>query len=80
MKRNRSSAAVSVLAAGAIALSACSNSHATLAYAAGAKVDCGGKQVLEASGSTAQGNAMTKFIDAYHASCPGQTLNYTANG
>src|SRR5947209_6073134 len=60
--------------------SACSNSHATLAYAAGAKVDCGGKQTLIASGSTAQANAMTKFIDAYHRACPGQNLNYTANG
>jgi phosphate ABC transporter phosphate-binding protein len=80
MKRNRSSAAISLLAAGALALSACSNSHATLAYAAGAKVDCGGKQALTASGSTAQANAMNKFIDAYRNACSGQTLNYTANG
>jgi phosphate transport system substrate-binding protein len=80
MKRNRSSAAISLLAAGALALSACSNSHATLAYAAGAKVDCGGKEALTASGSTAQANAMNKFIDAYRNACSGQTLNYTANG
>jgi phosphate ABC transporter phosphate-binding protein len=80
MKRNRSSAGISLLAAAALALSACSNSHATLAYAAGAKVDCGGKQVLTASGSTAQANAMNKFIDAYRNACSGQTLNYTANG
>jgi phosphate transport system substrate-binding protein len=80
MKRNRSSAAISLLAAGALALSACSNSHATLAYAAGAKVDCGGKQALTASGSTAQANAMQKFVDAYRSACSGQTLNYTANG
>jgi phosphate ABC transporter phosphate-binding protein len=80
VKRNRSSAAISLLGAGALALSACSNSHATLAYAAGAKVDCGGKQALTASGSTAQANAMQKFIDAYRNACSGQTLNYTANG
>jgi phosphate ABC transporter phosphate-binding protein len=80
MKRNRSSAGISLLAAAALALSACSNSHATLAYAAGAKVDCGGKQALTASGSTAQANAMQKFIDAYRNACSGQTLNYTANG
>jgi phosphate transport system substrate-binding protein len=80
MKRNRPAAATSLLAAAAIALSACSNSHATLAYAAGAKVDCGGKQTLTASGSTAQSNAMTKFIDAYRKACSGQALNYTANG
>ena len=80
MKHNRSAAAVGLLAAGALALSGCSNTHATLPYAAGAKVDCGGKQTLTASGSTAQANAMTKFIDAYHKACSGQTLNYTANG
>ncbi|MGE2813979.1 phosphate ABC transporter substrate-binding protein PstS [Mycobacterium heidelbergense] len=80
MKHKRSAAAVSVLAAGAIALTACSNSHATLAYAAGAKVDCGGKQALAASGSTAQAHAMTRFVAAYTKACAGQTLNYTANG
>ena len=80
MKHKRSAAATSLLAAGAIVLSACSNSHATLAYAAGAKVDCGGKQALAASGSTAQANAMTRFVAAYSKVCSGQTLNYTANG
>ena len=80
MKHSRSAAAMSLLTAAALALSSCSNSHTTLAYAAGAKVDCGGKQTLAASGSTAQANAMTKFIDAYHNACSGQTLSYTANG
>ena len=81
MKHARSAAAVSLLAAAAMVVSAgCSNSHATLAYANGAKVDCGGKQTLAASGSTAQANAMTKFIDAYRKACSGQNLNYTANG
>jgi phosphate transport system substrate-binding protein len=78
VKHKRS--AISLLAAAAMVSPACSNSHATLAYAAGAKVDCGGKQTLIASGSTAQANAMTKFIEAYHRACPGQNLNYTANG
>src|ERR1700739_2144592 len=81
VKHKRSAAAMSLLAAAAVVVSAaCSNSHATLAYAAGAKVDCGGKQTLAASGSTAQANAMTGFIDAYHKACSSQTLNYTANG
>src|ERR1700758_4301486 len=81
VKHKRSAAVMSLLAAAAVAVSAaCSNSHATLAYAAGAKVDCGGKQTLAASGSTAQANAMTRFIDAYHKACSSQTLNYTANG
>jgi phosphate transport system substrate-binding protein len=64
----------------ALVVSACSNSPASLPYTAGAKVDCGGKQTLAASGSTAQANAMTRFVDAYRQACSGQTLNYTANG
>ncbi len=39
-----------------------------------------GKPILTASGSTAQANAVTRFVDAYRKACPGQTLNYTANG
>lgn len=81
MKRNRPAAAIGFLAAATLVFSACSNdNHSTLAYAAGAKVECGGKQTLTASGSTAQANAMTKFIAAYGKVCSGQTLNYTANG
>jgi phosphate transport system substrate-binding protein len=80
VKHSRPRAAMSLLAAGALALSACNHDHATLAYTSGVKVDCGGKQTLVASGSTAQANAMTRFIDAYKKVCPGQSLNYTANG
>ena len=43
-------------------------------------MDCGGKQTLKASGSTAQANAMTRFVKAYEKACPGQTLTYTSNG
>jgi phosphate transport system substrate-binding protein len=71
---------MSLLAASALALSACNQDHASLSYTSGVKVDCGGKQTLAASGSTAQANAMTRFIDAYKKVCPGQSLNYTANG
>ena len=77
VKRNRSAAAV---LAAAMLVSACSDASASLPYTAGAKVDCGGKLSLAASGSTAQANAMTRFIDAYGKACAGQTLNYTANG
>jgi phosphate transport system substrate-binding protein len=79
MKHNRPGA-ISLLAAGALALSACAIGHTTPSYASGARVDCGGKQALAASGSTAQANAMTRFISTYTKACPGQTLNYTANG
>jgi phosphate transport system substrate-binding protein len=44
------------------------------------KVPCGGKSKLKASGSSAQANAMTRFVKAYELACPGQTVNYTPNG
>ncbi len=39
-----------------------------------------GKKTLKAGGSTAQANAMTRFVNVFEQACPGQTLNYTANG
>jgi phosphate transport system substrate-binding protein len=48
--------------------------------ATAANVSCGGKQTLKASGSTAQANAMTRFVKAFEQACSGQTLNYTPNG
>jgi phosphate transport system substrate-binding protein len=90
VKLKRSGAALSLLAAGAMAISACgSNNNATSTSSSGssgassasaAKVECGGKPTLKASGSTAQANAMTRFVNAYEPACPGHTLNYTANG
>lgn len=80
VKRNRSAATVSMLAAAAILASCSEDTHPALAYTAGAKVACGGRQTLAASGSTAQANAMTRFIDAYRKACSGQTLDYNANG
>ena len=44
------------------------------------KVACGGKKTLKASGSTAQANAMTRFVNAFEKACAGHTLNYTGNG
>ena len=79
MNHNRSRAVTGLLAAGALLLSACANTT-TQPYAKHATVDCGGKQTLTASGSTAQANAMTHFIKSYQDACPGKTLNYTSNG
>jgi phosphate transport system substrate-binding protein len=85
LKLNRFSAALGVLAVGALMLSGCGSDT----NAAGGKastgapsgnVSCGGKKTLKASGSTAQANAMTRFVNAFERACPGQTLNYTANG
>ena len=76
----RSAAALSLLAVTVLVLSACVSEKPTLPYATSAKVDCGGKLTLKASGSTAQANAMTRFIKAYEKACPGHTLAYTSNG
>jgi phosphate transport system substrate-binding protein len=76
---NRSLTTLSVLAATVLVVSSCTNSS-TPSYARGAKVDCGGKKSLTASGSTAQANAMTHFISVFQNTCSGQTLSYTPNG
>lgn len=84
MEINRFGAALAILVTGALVLAGCDGrNNATGGSAAGpssGKVSCGGKATLKASGSTAQANAMTRFIDAFERACPGQTLNYTANG
>ncbi|MGH3970298.1 MAG: phosphate ABC transporter substrate-binding protein PstS, partial [Mycobacterium sp.] len=81
MKLNRFGAALTVLATGALVLSGCgSNNNANEGQAPGSasgNVTCGGQKTLNASGSTAQANAMARFVNAFEQACPGQTLNYT---
>jgi phosphate transport system substrate-binding protein len=76
-------AALSLTAAVALVLSACStdSSASSSERDPGAvKVDCGGASEVTGSGSTAQANAMTWFVNAFEQACSGQTVNYTANG
>ena len=83
LKPNRFGAALSVLATGALILSGCSDNKASNTAEGSAlpvPVNCGGTKTLKASGSTAEANAMTRFVKAYEQACPGQTLNYTPNG
>jgi phosphate transport system substrate-binding protein len=86
VKPNRICAAVSVLAAGSLVLSACGSDNNTSSGSSSspggstAKIDCSGKKTLKASGSTAQANAMTQFVNAFEQACSGYTLNYTGNG
>jgi phosphate transport system substrate-binding protein len=80
MNHNRFPAVAGLFALAVLALSACSTTGPVQPYAKDVKVDCAGKQDLTASGSTAQANAMTRFIKTYQDTCPGKTLNYTANG
>jgi phosphate transport system substrate-binding protein len=87
VKAKRTGAAVSLLAAGALLLSACGSDNNTASSGSGSAVggsapaaDCGGKKALKASGSSAQANAVTRFVNAYEKECPGYTLNYTSSG
>ncbi|MCV7377928.1 phosphate ABC transporter substrate-binding protein PstS [Mycobacterium alsense] len=87
MKLNRFGAVLGILASGAMVVSGCGNDNnasgggaSNGSGASTGKVSCGGKNTIKASGSTAQANAMTRFVNAFEQACPGQTLNYTANG
>jgi len=86
VKLKRSGMAIGIMAASAVLLAGCgSDNNAATSGAGGASADasavqCGGKPTLKASGSTAQANAMTRFVAAYESACSGQTLNYTSNG
>jgi phosphate transport system substrate-binding protein len=86
LKLNRFSALPCVLAAVALVLSGCGSGNKASAPSAptgvptAANVSCGGNKTLKASGSTAQANAMTRFVKAFEQACSGETLNYTANG
>ncbi|BBX65591.1 phosphate-binding protein PstS 3 [Mycobacterium saskatchewanense] len=82
MRLNRFGAALTVLSA-AVTVSACGDNNAGGGHASTAtpaKVVCGGIPTPKASGSTAQANAMTRFVKAFEQACPGQSLNYTPNG
>jgi phosphate transport system substrate-binding protein len=84
LKLNRFGVATGVLVTAAALLSACGGDHHSAGggatSASPAKVACGGKPTLRASGSTAQQNAMTRFVKAFELTCAGQSLNYTPNG
>jgi phosphate transport system substrate-binding protein len=57
---NRFGAALSMMTAVALVLSACSSDSS--------------------ASSTAQANAMTRFVATFEDACPGQSLSYTSNG
>ncbi len=84
LKVKRFGAAPIVLVTGAAILSACGSNNATggnaTTGASAVKVACGGKSTLKASGSTAQENAVSRFVKAFEQACPGQSVNYTPNG
>jgi phosphate transport system substrate-binding protein len=83
VKLIRSGAVIGAVAISAFGLAACgsdNNATSSTSGASASNVSCGGKATLKASGSTAQANAMTRFVNAYEKACDGHTLNYTSNG
>jgi phosphate transport system substrate-binding protein len=82
VKLMRHGAVLALAAAGALALAGCGSENNAPGGATGssAAAMCGGKPSLKASGSSAQANAMTRFINAYESTCPGQSLDYTSSG
>jgi phosphate transport system substrate-binding protein len=91
VKHNRIGAAVGILAAGALLLSACGSDETKSGTGATTPgggtagdvkpaVDCAGKKALKASGASSQANAVTRFVTAYETACSGYTLNYTSSG
>ncbi len=73
-------ATASVTAIAALTACGSDNNAPSAGTEAAGTVDCGGKKSLKGSGATAQANAMTRFVTAYEAACPGFTLNYTSSG
>src|SRR6266545_5367880 len=80
VKIKRHASVLGLIAASAIALAACGSDDNTAPPAGGGapssggddapattQVDCGGKKALKSSGSSAQANAMTRFVAAYEA-------------
>ena len=89
MKTKRTASVLGIVAAGALVLSACGSDNNTApasdnsgapAPTATAPVECGGKEALQAEGSSAQKGAMEAFSAAYDAKCSGQKLSYTSSG
>jgi len=79
-QHNGSRALIGLLAAGSLLLAGCTGLDTPPKYAKNVKIDCGGKQDVTGSGSTAQANAMSHFITGYEESCSGKRLTYTPNG
>ncbi|MGQ0840423.1 phosphate ABC transporter substrate-binding protein PstS [Actinokineospora sp.] len=85
----RHASVLGIIAAGALALTACGsdantpaaqNNTAAPAPTKTAEVECGGKKDLVAEGSSAQKGAIEAFTAAYVAKCSGQQLAYTPSG
>jgi len=79
----RTGRAAAVLLAGALALAACGSdsngSSGASGTSSGGKIACQSGSI-KASGSSAQKNAMTTWINTYQEACSGATINYSPTG
>ncbi|PPK67790.1 phosphate ABC transporter substrate-binding protein PstS [Actinokineospora auranticolor] len=91
MISKRPASVLGIIAAGALALTACGSDNnapasggntntGAPAPTGSAQVDCGGKKSLVAEGSSAQKGAIEAFVAAYGQKCQGAQLAYTASG
>ncbi|GLZ38393.1 phosphate ABC transporter substrate-binding protein PstS [Actinokineospora sp. NBRC 105648] len=88
MISKRPASVLGIIAAGALALSACgsdnntpaSSNTAAPAPTGTAAVECVGKKSLTAEGSSAQKGAMEAFAAAYGQKCAGQQISYNPTG
>ncbi len=82
MKIARSAALATVAVAGTLVLAACgsdSNTSPGSSSAGAASIACKSGSI-KASGSSAQKNAMTTWINAYQTACTGATIDYSPSG
>ncbi|MCO5298700.1 MAG: phosphate ABC transporter substrate-binding protein PstS [Candidatus Nanopelagicales bacterium] len=81
MKLARSSKFAVLAATGALALVGCASGDSGSTEAAGSigGADCA-TGTIKASGSSAQKNAMTEWINAYQTACEGATIEYSPSG
>jgi phosphate transport system substrate-binding protein len=80
----RTGRAAAVLMAGALVLAACgsdnnSGGSGASGSASGGSISCQSGSI-KASGSSAQKNAMTTWINTYQEACSGATINYSPSG
>ena len=88
MNRRRTSSIALAITISAVALAACSSttssSSSSSAGASGAGASTGDitcvDGAIQASGSSAQANAITDWVNAYQTACPGSTIDYQPVG
>ncbi|AOS65949.1 phosphate ABC transporter substrate-binding protein PstS [Actinoalloteichus hymeniacidonis] len=87
MKIKRHSAALGLVAASALLLSACGSDNAAnpgggpdTGTDGGSSAECGGVDQVIAEGASSQANAIDEFAAVFSAECAGQSLAYNASG